>query len=106
MPQTSGKPIQCRAKTPHMTHVQTTPPISYAFLLLPGFSTLGFSCALDCLALANHHPSRKQFYKWRLISEDGNPVAAYAANVDALSAKTCTGCFVVDARDVTQHIID
>ena len=52
-------------------------PKSYAFLLLPGFSTLGFSCALDCLALANHHPTRRQFYNWRLISEDGAPVSAY-----------------------------
>ncbi|MFK7838612.1 MAG: GlxA family transcriptional regulator [Sulfitobacter sp.] len=52
-------------------------PRRYAFLLLPGFSTLGFSCALDCLSLANHHPSGRQFYQWRLISEDGAPVTAY-----------------------------
>tara|TARA_R110002110_G_scaffold105166_13_gene264598 strand:- start:158 stop:1204 length:1047 start_codon:yes stop_codon:yes gene_type:complete len=77
MPQTSGKPIRRCVKTPLMTHAPVTQSKSYAFLLLPGFSTLGFSCALDCLALANHHPSRKKFYKWRLISEDGHPVAAY-----------------------------
>ncbi|MBB4172823.1 GlxA family transcriptional regulator [Sulfitobacter noctilucicola] len=53
------------------------PPKSYAFLLLPGFSTLGFSCALDCLSLANHHGSKRKFYDWRLISEDGEPVMAY-----------------------------
>ncbi|MDF3414890.1 GlxA family transcriptional regulator [Sulfitobacter sp. M57] len=52
-------------------------PKSYAFLLLPGFSTLGFSCALDCLSLANHHPSGRQFYHWRMLSADGNPVSAY-----------------------------
>ncbi len=52
-------------------------PKAYAFLLVPGFSTLGFSCALDALSLANHHPSGQKFYKWRLISETGEPVAAY-----------------------------
>ncbi|MFT6674792.1 MAG: transcriptional regulator GlxA family with amidase domain [Sulfitobacter sp.] len=52
-------------------------PRSYAFVLLPGFSTLGFSCALDTLALANHHPSGQKFYKWRLMSETGEPVPAY-----------------------------
>jgi transcriptional regulator GlxA family with amidase domain len=49
----------------------------YAFLLIPGFSTLGFACALDCLSLANHHPSGHRFYGWRLLSETGDPVAAY-----------------------------
>jgi transcriptional regulator GlxA family with amidase domain len=52
-------------------------PKSYAFLLLPGFSTLGFSCALDCLSLANHHPSGRKFYNWRLLSQDGASVPAY-----------------------------
>ncbi len=52
-------------------------PKTYAFLLLPGFSPLGFSCALDCLSLANHHPSGCKFYDWRLISEDGEPVTSY-----------------------------
>ena len=61
-------------------------PRSYAFLLIPGFSTLGFACALDCLSLANHHPSGRRFYSWRLLSEKGQPVAAYngvQVNVDA-----------------------
>lgn len=60
-----------------MTPTDDTPPITYAFLLLPGFSPLGFSCALDCLSLANHHPSGRRFYTWRLISEDGKSVASY-----------------------------
>lgn len=53
------------------------PSKAYAFLLIPGFSTLGFSCALDALSLANHHPSGRQFYRWRLLSETGAPVEAY-----------------------------
>ena len=52
-------------------------PKPYAFVLLPGFSTLGFSCALDALSLANHHPSGQTFYTWRLLSEDGAPVQSY-----------------------------
>ncbi|MEH6737016.1 MAG: GlxA family transcriptional regulator [Sulfitobacter sp.] len=59
-----------------MTDTHTTPK-PYAFLLLPGFSTLGFSCALDALSLANHHPSKQVFYRWRLLSETGEPVEAY-----------------------------
>jgi len=55
----------------------TAPPKPYAFLLLPGFSTLGFSCAIDALSLANHHPSQRQFYRWRLLSETGESVMAY-----------------------------
>ncbi|MEW9920066.1 GlxA family transcriptional regulator [Marimonas sp. MJW-29] len=60
-----------------MTAAHDTETRAYAFLLIPGFSTLGFSCALDCLSLANHHPSGRKFYAWRLISEDGAPVSAY-----------------------------
>lgn len=50
---------------------------AYAFLLLPGYSPLSLSCALDCLSLANHHPSGRKFYRWRILSEDGGPVTAY-----------------------------
>ena len=60
-----------------MTDTQGTVPKSYAFLLIPGFSPLGFSCALDCLSLANHHPSGRRFYDWRVVSEDGAPVTSY-----------------------------
>ncbi len=53
------------------------PPKPYAFVLVPGFSPLGFSCALDALSLANHHPSGQVFYTWRLLSETGEPVKSY-----------------------------
>lgn len=53
------------------------PTKTYAFLLIPGFSALGFSCALEALSLANHHPSGRKFYRWRLMSEAGAPVEAY-----------------------------
>jgi transcriptional regulator GlxA family with amidase domain len=67
-------------------------PKAYAFLLLPGFSPLGLSCALDCLSLANHHPSGRTFYTWRLISEDGASVEGYnRMSVGADSALTPLG---------------
>lgn len=52
-------------------------PKQYAFLLIPGYSQLGFACALEALSLANLHPSDQTFYTWRLIGETGAPVAAY-----------------------------
>lgn len=54
-----------------------TGPKRYAFLLIPGYSQLGFACALEALSLANIHPSGREFYTWRLIGETGEPVPAY-----------------------------
>lgn len=70
-------------------------PLAYAFLLLPGFSTLGLACALDALSLANHHPGRHEFYKWRLISETGDPVAAY----NGVTLQANTGLTELDRRE-------
>ena len=55
----------------------TKPPRRYVFVLLPGYSLLGFACAIEALSLANHHPSGQTFYSWRILSEDGQPVPAY-----------------------------
>ncbi|MFY9213052.1 MAG: GlxA family transcriptional regulator [Aestuariivita sp.] len=52
-------------------------PKRYVFLLLPGYSLIGFSCALEALSLANRHPPRDNYYSWRILSEDGQPVPAY-----------------------------
>ena len=49
-------------------------PKRYVFLLLPGYSLIGFSCALEALSLANRHPPRDNYYSWRILSEDGQPV--------------------------------
>ncbi|WP_299960413.1 GlxA family transcriptional regulator [uncultured Roseobacter sp.] len=53
------------------------PLILYAFVLIPGFSQLGFACALEALSLANRHPGQGPYYRWRVLSETGAPVAAY-----------------------------
>ncbi|MCV3269847.1 GlxA family transcriptional regulator [Roseobacter sinensis] len=49
----------------------------YAFVLIPGFSQLGFACALEALSLANRHPGGGPYYRWRVLSETGGPVPAY-----------------------------
>ena len=72
------------------------PPRAYAFVLVPGYSQLGFSCALEALSLANRHPSGRQFYSWRLLSETGMPVAAYNGVTVAVDAD-----LVALARDET-----
>lgn len=52
-------------------------PKRYAFVLVPGYSQLGFACALEALSLANRYPGARAYYRWRLLSEDGAPVAAH-----------------------------
>lgn len=46
---------------------------SYAFLLLPEFTLLAFSSALDPLRIANQ-VSQKPLYRWQVLSADGWPV--------------------------------
>ncbi|MFP3921631.1 MAG: GlxA family transcriptional regulator [Dichotomicrobium sp.] len=45
------------------------------FLLIPNFSMIAFSSAIEALRLANRALGRTA-YEWRLISEDGKPVQA------------------------------
>ncbi len=52
-------------------------PKSYAFVLIPGYSQLGFSCALEALSLANRYPEGGTYYRWRILSEAGEAVSAY-----------------------------
>jgi len=46
----------------------------FVFLLLPNFSLIAFSNAVEALRLANRM-SRKELYEWRLVTEDGTSVA-------------------------------
>ncbi|MEK0083648.1 GlxA family transcriptional regulator [Benzoatithermus flavus] len=55
------------------------------FLLIPDFSMIAFTSAIEPLRIANRL-SGKQLYTWRLVSRDGKPVAAsngIAIQVDA-----------------------
>ena len=46
------------------------------FLLLPGFSLMGFISAVEPLRVANRF--RGGLYRWHLLSVDGGPVLAAA----------------------------
>ena len=50
-------------------------PQKYAFLLVPGFTLLAFSSAVEPMRIANQL-SQKPLYQWTLLSEDGNPVTS------------------------------
>ena len=53
-------------------------PKRYVFLLIPGFSPLGMTCAQETLALANRFAGgTRQYYEWKLVSEDGEPVTSW-----------------------------
>jgi len=44
-------------------------PKNYVFLLLDGFSPLGFHCAVETLAHANRHLSDVTYYTWTILHE-------------------------------------
>ncbi|RLL64947.1 GlxA family transcriptional regulator [Paenirhodobacter hankyongi] len=52
-----------------------SPTRSYAFLLVPGFTLLAFSSAVEPLRIANQL-SQQPLYRWQLMSETGAPVAS------------------------------
>lgn len=51
------------------------PTRSYAFVLVPGFTLLAFASAVEPLRIANQL-SQRPLYRWRLMSETGQPVAS------------------------------
>jgi AraC family carnitine catabolism transcriptional activator len=67
-------------------------PDAIHFLLLPGFSAMGFISALEPLRVANRF--RHGLYRWRVLSLDGGPVQAsngMSVNADAPLAGTEKG---------------
>ncbi|MFM0737296.1 GlxA family transcriptional regulator [Paraburkholderia xenovorans] len=59
-------------------------PEDMSFLLLPGYSAIGFMSAVEPLRVANRF--RGELYRWRILSVDGAPVAAsngISINADA-----------------------
>ena len=56
----------------------------FGFLLLPQFTVIGLSSAIEPLRIANRYVTDK--YSWSLLSLDGNPVKdgnGISVNVDA-----------------------
>src|SRR5262245_66523887 len=80
-------------------------PQRIGFLLVPNFSMIAFTSAVEPLRLANR-ASGKQLYSWHLFSPDGKPIAA--SNGIALSPegsieglgifKTVIVCSGIDAH--------
>ncbi len=84
-------------------------PQSFAFLLLPGFSALGFIATLEPLRVANRF--RPGSYDWRILGRDGAAVTAsngMSVNVDGgLDALTPgTTLFVVAGFEPLAHYDD
>jgi len=75
----------------------------FGFLLLPQFTLLAFSSALDPLRVANQL-AQKPLYGWHVVSETGEPVASssgLAVNVDGDIASVTPGLplFVCSGND-------
>lgn len=68
-------------------------PTRFGFYMLPNFSMIAFSSAIEVLRMANRL-SGEELYQWPLFSRDGAPVAA--SNSIAVAA----GAKVSDARDI------
>lgn len=62
-------------------------PEDISFLLLPGFSALGFMSAVEPLRVANRF--RGDLYRWHILSLDGAPVAA--SNGISMNAEAAIG---------------
>jgi AraC family carnitine catabolism transcriptional activator len=76
------------------------PPVPRAihFLLLPGFSMMGFVSAIEPLRVANRF--RERSYRWHILSCDGGPVTA--SNGMSLNAE---GAFVDAGRVETVFVV-
>ena len=72
--------------------VEHSMPDTIHFLLLPGFSAMGFISALEPLRVANRF--RGPLYRWRVLSLDGGPVQAsngMSVNADGALAQEAPG---------------
>src|SRR5437667_3667303 len=58
-----------------MGEASTGRPSQLAFFLVPGFSMMAFASAVEPLRVANRLAARP-LYAWRILSRDGQPVAA------------------------------
>ena len=76
--------------------VKTHDSKRYVFLLIPGFSPLGLTCAQEALALANRFAGgQRKYYDWMLVSEDGEPVTSW----NGLQVGVDAGLIDLDRRD-------
>ena len=73
--------VSCSPQTP-----AEKSPETFGFFLIPGFSLLSFTSALDPLRSANRQ-SDKDLYDWLVISADGGPVCS-SANVEVIAHRS------------------
>ena len=83
-------------------------PRRIGFLLVPGFSHMAFSSALEPLRMANQLAER-DLYTWSMISRDGQPVAAsnhlqVAADASVHDAPELDLLIVCSGIDVQEHL--
>lgn len=121
--QTTGEPPAAGGAPDHglipigVAHFPIKGPVvtrDYAFLLLPRFTLLAFSSAVEPLRIANQL-SQKPLYRWRVLSQDGRPVnsssgisvevqSGLASLPRATSVIVCSG---TDAHDAaTRPVLD
>lgn len=81
-----------------MTDAQATK--KYVFLLLDGFSPMGFNCALETLAHANRFDPPKTYYEWRILSEEGSKAIGWNGVMIA-----CDAGLVPIARNETLVVV-
>ncbi|MBF2760344.1 MAG: GlxA family transcriptional regulator [Ectothiorhodospiraceae bacterium AqS1] len=58
---------------PSIAHLREGRPQEVVFVLIPEYSLIAFSCALEPLRMANRL-SRKPLYRWRIVSDGGEAV--------------------------------
>jgi len=84
-----------------------TEPQHFSFFLLPEFTHIAFSCALEPLRIANLVADRA-LYRWSLISEDGKSATCSNGSVTLTGAgleptRHTDRLFVVSGVDVQSH---
>jgi len=82
-------------------------PTRYGFLLLPNYSMIAFSSAVEAMRMANRL-SGEPLYEWPIYSLDGEPVAAsngllISADHRAVDAKDLDAIFVCSGLRVWQN---
>ena len=82
-------------------------PHRFAFLLLPEFSMMPVTSAIEPLRLANRVAER-ELYRWNMVSLDGKPVAAsngiaIAADCDMSSVGERSSVIVCGGINIQQH---
>ena len=82
-------------------------PQRIGFILVPRFSLIAFTAAIEPLRLANR-ASGHEFYAWKLISSDGGPVTSSNGTVlhpegTLAAAENCHAVMVCSGIDVQRH---